>query len=166
MVFRNKLIFNELPTIDKLQLRRPDLYPVELLCSLCHMELESNEHVWFCSAPSISTQQATFKKIVLLARDSLVIKLKNLWQKDDRNKYFPYKQDIIIMDCWSPPSSPLMWSCYDLLQGFIPQSLVDIVYSVTRKFDLTQTILNKLIFKLQDRTFNCRSVTQRYKINL
>src|SRR2546427_767939 len=50
-------------------------------------------------------------------------------QKDDRNKYFPYKQDIIIMDCWSLPSSPLTWSCYDLLRGFIPQSLVDVVHS-------------------------------------
>ena len=153
MVFRNKLIFNELPTIDKLHLRRPDLYPDELLCSLCHMELETNEHVWFCSAPSTSSHQDTFKKIVHLARDSLVIKLTNLWQKDDRNKYFPYNQDIIIMDCWSLPSSPLTWSCYDLLRGFIPQFLVDVVYAVTRKSDLTESILNKLIFKLQDRAF-------------
>src|SRR5205814_9958080 len=91
MRFRTKLLFNELPTIDKLQQRRPDLYPVKLLCSLCHMELETNEHVWFCSAPSSSTHQDTFKKIILLARGSLVIKLTNLWQKGDRNKQFPYK---------------------------------------------------------------------------
>ena len=56
-------------------------------------------------------------------------------------------------DCWSLPFSPLTWSCYDLLRGFIPQSLVDIVHLVTRKSDLTESILNKLIFKLQDRAF-------------
>ena len=30
---------------------------------------------------------------------------------------------------------------------------MDIVHSVTHKFDLTQSILNKLLFKLQDRAF-------------
>ena len=75
------------------------------------------------------------------------------------------------MDCWSLPSSPLTWSCYDLLRGFIPQSLVDVVYSITRKFDLTESILNKLIFKLQDHAFKyvwkprCESMIEWEKSN-
>ena len=41
---------DELPVIEKLKIRRPDLYGKELNCIRCNKEKETLEHLWECSA--------------------------------------------------------------------------------------------------------------------
>jgi len=45
--FKYKLFMNELPTLNQINMRRPDLYK-KTTCVLCSQESESQEHVWTC----------------------------------------------------------------------------------------------------------------------
>ena len=48
--FNVKKLMDELPVIEKLKIRRPDLYGKELNCVRCNKEKETLEHLWECSA--------------------------------------------------------------------------------------------------------------------
>ena len=44
-----KLIHNELPTLDRLATRRPDIYEEITIYCLCGRAKETREHIFFCS---------------------------------------------------------------------------------------------------------------------
>ena len=46
--FLLKLIHNELPILDKLRTRRPDLYGPNTTCPLCNEEDKTREHIFKC----------------------------------------------------------------------------------------------------------------------
>ena len=48
--FNVKKLLDELPTIEKLKIRRPDLYKKDLKCVRCNRENEDLEHLWNCNA--------------------------------------------------------------------------------------------------------------------
>ena len=48
-IFDLKLIVEELPTLEKLKIRRPDLYKEETLCPRCNKEKEDFLHIWRCT---------------------------------------------------------------------------------------------------------------------
>jgi len=60
--FRTKLLMEELPLLDKLVKRNPEVYKEEWKCMLCDQEQESWSHIWRCPhllIRLIALQQAT-----------------------------------------------------------------------------------------------------------
>ena len=47
-VFNVKKLLDELPTIEKLKIRRPDLYKKDLKCVRCNKENKDLEYLWNC----------------------------------------------------------------------------------------------------------------------
>ena len=47
--FRTKLMMDELPLMNNLVKRHPDIYKQEWKCVMCHQEQESWPHLWRCS---------------------------------------------------------------------------------------------------------------------
>ena len=47
--FKFKLMINELPTLEKLKMRHPDLYKKDLNCIRCNKKKEILSHIWECS---------------------------------------------------------------------------------------------------------------------
>ena len=56
--FLLKLIHNELPTLDKLRTRRPDLFGPVTICPLCNEENETREHIFKCKGLESQINQA------------------------------------------------------------------------------------------------------------
>ena len=47
--FKFKLMINELPILEKLKIRHPDLYNQDLNCIKCNTKKETLSHIWECS---------------------------------------------------------------------------------------------------------------------
>ena len=47
--FKFKKLMNELPTMEKLKIRKPILYHADWLCSRCNKKKETLTHIWECS---------------------------------------------------------------------------------------------------------------------
>jgi ribonuclease HI/endonuclease/exonuclease/phosphatase family metal-dependent hydrolase len=56
--FLLKLIHNELPTLDRLRIRRPDLYKQDKICPLCNKEDETRDHIFKCEGLESQMSQA------------------------------------------------------------------------------------------------------------
>ena len=57
--FRIKMLHNELPTLERMTNRRPDLYNEDNnKCRLCGLELETREHLFSCKNLENLTRQA------------------------------------------------------------------------------------------------------------
>src|SRR5207244_8251955 len=85
-VFRYKLLFDELPTMNILSQRRPDLYPLTLKCFNCTTFKETNSHIWSCDGlPSSISRLSKFNEIIKLARDSLFTRLSTICKDESPN---------------------------------------------------------------------------------
>ena len=47
-VFSSKLLFDELPVVERLKKLRPDIYDTSWLCPGCLAEHETYQHLWIC----------------------------------------------------------------------------------------------------------------------
>src|SRR6185369_10354323 len=52
-----RLIVDELPTIEKLKVRKPDLYPKNQGCPRCNKEEENFQHIWTCDKNSTRIEE-------------------------------------------------------------------------------------------------------------
>ena len=153
-VFRYKLLFDELPTMNILSQRRPDLYPPTLKCFNCTSFEETNLHVWSCDGlPSTISRLMKFKDILNLSRDSLFTRLSSIWKTNHPNDIPLSNRDFLRLPCWSTVLSSSSYTGYDLLRGFVSRSLVEFVHNITYSQILTHSLINKLVFKLQDRSY-------------
>src|SRR6266496_6217739 len=82
--FRRKLMFDELPTMDNLCRRKPEIYNSEWNCFHCNLVRETCAHIWLCTPTDSSkwSRKEALKLIINLARDSL----KRHLIKIDRNR--------------------------------------------------------------------------------
>jgi len=75
--FLLKLIHNELPTMDRLEIRRPDLYKQDKLCSLCNKEEEIREHLFECKELESRISQAWEKTVKKIIKEVKMVFLEN-----------------------------------------------------------------------------------------
>ena len=68
--FLLKLAHNELPTLDRLIIRRPDLYGQDKTCPLCNKKDETREHIFECEELKGKMDQAWKKTIEKLTKET------------------------------------------------------------------------------------------------
>ena len=126
---------DELPTLDKLIIRRPDLYK-NWKCPRCNRVEETLHHLWECS-----TSIGIFKEIILeyinnIKRLTLrVISRKNMYLQKDFEiniiKYFHKISDI-----------------YKLIENKIPRTLIKKIYILVNSKEKIYTILHQAFNKM------------------
>ena len=135
--FNVKKLMDELPVIEKLKIRRPDLYEKELNCVRCNKEKETLEHLWECSAAAndmiiIGIKSRNFLHKILgehKKRDDIIEmlhKYTNLERElrlfhTEENTEFYRKKNYLSFD------KKYVWdnkgSLNSLLRGWIPKDL-------------------------------------------
>src|SRR5205823_13621746 len=153
--FRRKLLFNDLPTMEVLSLRNPSLYDPSWNCFHCNLVTESYSHLWY-RQPADHTKWSrleAFDMIIDLAKESLKKHLRKAVKKLPSPPVPDWLDQLARLRCWEPPTSNSYLNNFDLLLGFVPKELSDFVFSVLKNRTSTYKLLNKILFKLQDRSY-------------
>src|SRR5436189_3507492 len=88
-----------------------------------------------------------------LASDSLKKHIIKIDRNRSRNSTFDWLTAFVALPCWSLTPSDTSFYSFDLLKGFVPWDLFDLVNSITRSHTLSISLINKVLFKLQDHAF-------------
>src|SRR4051794_17432228 len=125
----------ELPLLDKLIRRNPEVYNEEWKCMLCDQEQESWFHIWRCSYllnRLITLQQATKRSF----EDLLSVTIPN------RSATFTSTWNAL--PCWSLllTSSNTVVTLDYLIRDFIPSSLMALLMTVTSRREATDITNN------------------------
>src|SRR6266496_5455641 len=86
-------------------------------------------------------------------RDSLKKHLIKIDRNRSRNTTLDWLPEFVALHCWSLTPSDTMLYGFDLLKGFVPWDLFNLINSITRNSALSTSLINKVLFKLQDRAF-------------
>src|SRR5277367_114101 len=145
-VFRYKLMFEGLPTLVRLQQRRPDMYDQSWSCFLCGKEPETWDHLWRCTYVRLELHVSliAFKSHIELAIRSLSASAFALL--DSHLSFWD------SLDCWKFPSdlipdtSPTVLDYSFLFRGFIPLQLVQFLSSFFNKKALRGVLSDAVFF--------------------
>jgi ribonuclease HI len=132
-----KYLIEELPTVEHIKKRRPDLYD-NWLCPRCNSVQESFNHVWLCS--NISTLMA---RIILETQTDLHHLVSEVVTSSLPSRV--YLIPPIILEnhtMWSLSFSSQEFTFIDLIKGFIPLELFTAVFSLVNNTDTARGILN------------------------
>jgi hypothetical protein len=113
-VFKLQNLNKLLPTLSKLTVQQPNIYPSSLKCSLCHIDKESWKHIWTCPFHNNILNKIIeefLTHISSMDNDLIMTSFENL------------KDILIRSQILSFPSKNLFW----LLRGIIPISLSNIM---------------------------------------
>jgi hypothetical protein len=148
--YKFKLHFNELPTLERLKVRRPDLYDQDWTCFRCGHVFETLDHLWKCDFE-------VFHEIIELMRVETVLKTKKAYNTKHSNTdlTIPLLSDFeaacLALNCWKDNYADV--NIFELVRGFIPTSLTSLINNVLRDIDLIHTIVQKIVTLLQTRLF-------------
>jgi len=140
--FKIKKMFNELPTMENLKKRKPNVYKEHYLCPRCEQKEETLEHLWSCPRADndiLELQMLAREKLTKLLRKSK--KIKNI--DDTMEEIFPFlkiekqlkgytKESSIFYGNIEKKSSlqqyTYVWdginSMDNILKGWIPKNLI------------------------------------------
>jgi len=153
--FRTKLMMNELPLLNNLVRRHPDLYKQDWKCALCDQEQETWVHLWRCShlTPRISAliqeTKRGFKDLLSEFRPNLPSSFDNTWNS---------------LNCWSLADANTHANTFTfdlLIKGFIPTALTAAITTVVTKKE-AEIIINNVtgvaqtLFKDEVWSYRCQ----------
>jgi ribonuclease HI/endonuclease/exonuclease/phosphatase family metal-dependent hydrolase len=135
--FNVKKLMGELPTIEKLKIRRPDIYHQDLNCIRCGKEKEDTDHLWKCVAATndmviIGIKSRRFLNKILHGqkkKDEIVEALHKYTKLERELKLFNTEENTAAYRTWKDSSfdKTYVWdksgSLDDLLRGWIPRNL-------------------------------------------
>ena len=142
-----KKFLNELPILEILKVRRPDLYKKDLKCIRCHKENETLEHLWECSKVTndmtiigIKTRRFLNKELFGLKQHDELIKevykytktekILKLFNTEENTRWYKLNNDTRI-------DRTYIWDGKNaidiLLKGKIPCELISIFTNMLRK---------------------------------
>ncbi|CAB4436307.1 unnamed protein product [Rhizophagus irregularis] len=151
--FKYKLFLDELPTLEKLKLTRPDLYMDELTCRSCIDHMEDLMHLFMCKRYRLPMQQ-----ILQSYQKHLTSKIQEAGAMADIDPA-PFVTKLLSLSCWSFSSTN--WSSYGLIRGCLPKIFVDIFVELTiprsSAMKVVAAIHNNFIQKFRKRVWNPRS---------
>ncbi|CAB4443106.1 unnamed protein product [Rhizophagus irregularis] len=151
--FKYKLFLNELPTLEKLKLTRPDLYMDELTCRSCINHKEDLMHLFMCKRYRLPMQQ-----ILQSYQKHLISKIQEAGALADIDPA-PLIAKLLSLSCWSFSSTN--WSSYGLIRGCLPKIFVDIFIELTiprsSATKVVASIHNNFIQKFRKRIWNPHS---------
>ena len=134
-----KSFVNELPTLSRLEILRPDLYK-NWCCVGCNIATETPTHMWSCSAYAIK-----FANIISLTQDLL---LEDVRKHSKQKLYYDHLPDLLCSfdDLFTTPSS-LTDGFLNVLRCQIPLEFITLIHKITRnKNNCYSIIVNSLIF--------------------
>src|SRR5205823_322733 len=120
--FKIKLMFDLLPVLETLKLRKPNLYDPSLTCLICSRPLafENINHLWSCWY---------YKPITMRALTACKDLVKRKILKHNPDATF---SDLENLDCWTLALSAFDIDAFHLIHRFIPSSLTRSVQVLTR----------------------------------
>ena len=132
IAFNSKMLMGELPLLDKLVRRRPDLYNSNWKCIMCNQEQETWPHLW-----RYSHLHTRIRTIVGTTRNALLL----LLGETIPNLSATFINSYNNLPCWNLPlTSSLNISnvSFDMLtKGFVPTALTDLLSTVTNQKEKT-----------------------------
>jgi len=128
---RIKYLTEELPTVEHVKKRRPDLYK-HWNCPMCHDEIETFEHVWKCK-----NHKAIIDSIIFNNQKRLV----KLVKMFTNNKHFS-TGDLQNESIWKIDSNEDEFNFIDLIKGVAPLSLANIINNSSKNKSITQNIIS------------------------
>ena len=156
--FAVKLLLEELPVMENLKRRRPDLYPANQTCPLCHNNVpEDLKHLWFC--PYFATESTL---LISKTKEHFFTQLSAL-----NTKNRPINFDSIgTLSCWNRDRSAATRLDFVLLfRGFIPLDLTNSLPKCIKKQDALNALFSTLTstratFRLHIWLPRCEQVTK------
>jgi ribonuclease HI len=157
-----KKFLNELPTLEILKIRRPDLYKKDLKCIRCHKENETLEHLWNCSEATndiniigIKSRRFLNKELYgIKGRDELIDEVYKYTKTEKILKLFNTKENTkwYRMNNDTRKDKTYIWDGFNaidiLLKGKIPFELISIFTKYFKKKAKRDKILMKWLVKL------------------
>jgi hypothetical protein len=140
--FKIKCLNHILPCGDILTAHYPSLYDSNLLpvkCPICNNEDDTNQHLGFC--PELIQP---LNEILTEAKESLYNQL--ILEINSFLTNATLSRDLELLELFQPIKDN---SIYLLIHNIVPQSLVDLVHSHTRKFNHTKKIIMEFMAKIQ-----------------
>jgi ribonuclease HI len=126
-----KLMFEELPTLQKMKIYCPDLYQ-DWRCPFCQDYEETFQHIWTCSYTTPILTRMRFKMKILIC--GLIQKFspshKKLKRKDLSHDIFNINYD----------ASKLSFS--DIIKGVVPEDMVLFIQSYIKNIEITKYIIS------------------------
>ena len=145
-----KFLLEEIPTIEHMKLRRPDLYE-HWNCQMCYQHKESFEHVWICSQHT-----HILNGIIYRIKHLLISLVRKFSTSDDRISL----RHLSHSHLWSPVPSPSQLTFIDLIKGVVPSFLVRIIDNFVKDKLITRSILslffNNLYLDIMERLWKPR----------
>ena len=139
--FKYKCFNQDLPTLDRLKQRRADLYNSnEWTCSFCTEE-ETFDHLWSCKNLSFKIRFIVNKALKYLQQ--LILTKCNLPARSILTK-------LQLLSCWSLNSSNNNITFTDIMKGYVPRLLSDLVMSFGLSLILTEQAVLKFMNHLLD----------------
>src|SRR2546430_9047561 len=77
-------MINELPTVEKLKIRHPDLYKNDLTCIRCNIKKETISHIWECS--QVNNLIVNFELELKEWLNDKIKKLNNIYSHDSLDR--------------------------------------------------------------------------------
>src|ERR1043165_1730129 len=106
-------MFEELPTLERMKLRRPDLYK-DWNCPMCKNFPETFAHIWICSQ-----HQPSIRQLIYFSKQQLV-SLISRFVPDTTISLRDLAHDSSL---WTCDPSLLDFNFYDLIKEFVPLEL-------------------------------------------
>jgi len=132
--FKIKIMNNNLPVLENLKIRRPDLYGNGWTCISCRQENETQQHLWLCN-----NNQQMVKEIIEKCKKYISEKIKSLKHYNNKD----HNINKILSDiCWDPYYDEQKITFLDLINGIIPKSLTNNIYKITCCNESTTNITN------------------------
>jgi len=153
--FNVKKLIDELPIIEKLKTRRPDIYHKDLNCVRCGNEKEDIDHLWKCVAATsdmviIGIKSRRFLNKILCGhkkKDEIVEALYKYTKLERELKLFHTEENTAAYRTRkdAPFDRTYVWdksgSMDDLLRGWIPRNLFQIMKSFFKSAKQIEKIL-------------------------
>ena len=123
------LLIEEIPTIEQMKKSFLDLYE-DWQCPICGLEDESFNHVWTCDE---------HRDVLSEIRDKTINKMLTwILEYNDNIQHFT---DLIALNIWDISYSPNSFTFIDLIKGFIPMSLHNLLNSWTTTKNVVDIII-------------------------
>src|SRR5277367_2148378 len=135
------LLSQELPTLSKLKVRRPDLYNNHNWhCCFCKEE-ETFEHLWICDS---AIRQLT----ISYAISNTIEQLKNFLYLENVNLTHGELNQIDQLSCWTCLDNDT-FNIIDIAKGLVPKELSNLVKQLGLNSYLTSRIILNVLHNLQ-----------------
>src|SRR5688572_21105135 len=132
----------ELPTIEKLKIRHPNLCR-NWNCCVCNKEKETYDHIWLCE-----NQKEMMEKIIEETQNHFNKEISNIKSNNDNNSKSNKVNNLQskeFKNMWLLEKKKDKITFIDLIKGIIPQNLKDIITNITKRDRKTNNKISNIM---------------------